>query len=57
MINIPNPKLPKKFAVSIKFKMKKTTIITNNITDNITKAFFKCGWDNKSNIINVKNKV
>ncbi|TSC87772.1 MAG: hypothetical protein G01um10147_458 [Microgenomates group bacterium Gr01-1014_7] len=54
---MPNPKLPKKFAISIKSKMKKTTIIKNNIIDKTTKAFFNHGWDIKSSVINVKNKV
>lgn len=57
MINIPNPKLPKKFAILIKSKVKKTTIIKNNMIDSITKGFFKLGWDIRSSVEKVKNKV
>ena len=41
----------------IKPKVKKITIIINNITVRIINAFFSIGFDIKSNIINVKNTV
>ncbi len=53
-MNIPNPKLPKKFATEILSRMKKITMKTNNIRDKTINTFFNQGRDIKSSVNNAK---